>query len=539
VTAGIELREPGAVARRQPIGLPARVRIGTLYALHKHRVDLAVLTALLLVAGWVHARGMSNYPNWVDDPGTYLSQAWAVQYEHTLSPYTYFYDHAPAGWIQMALWSWLTNGFGRHTFTVDFGNECMLIAKLVSTALIYLLGRRLGFGRMWSAVAVLLYVFCPLVLVYTRWTYLDNLVTPWMLAAFLLAASPRKHLIATAAAALCFAIAALTKETALVATPAFCLALWQNSDARTRTKAFAIAGLTGSVMLLYPAFAIVKSELLPGPGHTSLIGTAQWQLAQRQASGSVLTPGSPGSALWSTWLQYDAFLVYAGIAAAVAALLIPPLRPLAVAMAGFSLVLVTGGYIPFMQIINLLPFAALLVAGVLSRIVPATARWVVPRLPHSARPAAVAAAASVAVVAVLGGTIGPRWARSDANMMESRTEPPLKQADRWVASSVPRNRVVVVHDALWTDLVAKDGFDPDNVVIVYKLDGDPAVHKRVKRIDYLVLPDYYYRTAAGQGQYPTAIHARDHAVPVARFGSDPSSAVTVYRVSAKWSPHNG
>ena len=175
----------------------------------------------------------------------------------------------------------------------------------------------------------------------------------------------------------------------------------------------------------------------------------------------------------------------------------------------------------------------------LSRIVPAAARWVVPRRPGSARPAAVAAAVSVAIVGALAGTIGPRWARSDANMMEAHTEPPLKQADRWVASSVPRDRTVVVHDALWTDLVAKDGFDPDNVVIVYKLDGDPAVHKRVKRIDYLVLPDYYYRTAAGQGQYPTAIHARDHAVPAARFGSDPASAVTVYRVSAKWSPHNG
>jgi hypothetical protein len=174
MTSAVDLRNPPRVRPRRPITLTARIRISTLHAVQKHRVDVGVLGALGLLTGWVHATGMSNYPNWVDDPGTYLSQAWAVQYEHGLSPYTYFYDHAPGGWVQIALWSWLPNGFGRHAFAFDFGNECMLIAKLVSTALIYLLGRRLGFGRPWSSVAVLLYALCPLVLVYTRWTYLDN-----------------------------------------------------------------------------------------------------------------------------------------------------------------------------------------------------------------------------------------------------------------------------------------------------------------------------------------------------------------------------
>jgi hypothetical protein len=538
MTTGVEVREPKRVRPRRPISLSARLRIGTLHALLKHRLDLGLLATLLVITTWVHATGMSDSPNWVDDPGTYLSQAWAVQYQHALSPYTYFYDHAPGGWIQIALWSWLTNGFGRHAYAFDFGNECMLIAKLLTTALIYLLGRRLGFGRLWSAVAVLLYALCPLVLVYTRWTYLDNIVTPWMLSAFFLAASPRKHLLATAGAAFCFAVAALTKETALVAAPGFCLALWQNSDARTRGKAFAVAGLAGSLMLLYPAFAVVKSELLPGPGHTSLVGTAMWQLAQREKSGSVLDPGTAGRDLWQTWLQYDAFLVYAGIAAAVVALLIRPLRALALALAGFALVLVTGGYIPFMQVINLLPFTALLVAGVLSRVIPLLVEWAVRRRAKHREvrgPALATTALSVAVVVLLAGAVGPDWSRSDAGMMSGQ-QPPLKQADEWLSSTIPRDRVVVVHDALWTDLVAKDGFNPNNVIIVYKLDGDPAVHKRVTRINYLILPDYYYRTSAGQGQYPTAIRARDHAVAVAHFGTDPSSAVTIYRVSSHWSP---
>jgi hypothetical protein len=320
------------------------------------------------------------------------------------------------------------------------------------------------------------------------------------------------------------------------------LALWQNSDTRTRAKAFAVAGLTTSLMVLYPAFAIVKNELLPGPGHTSLIGTAAWQLAQRQGSGSVLHSGTSTHGLWLTWIQYDQFLIYAGAAAAVGALLIRRLRPLALAMAGFALALFTGGYVPFMQVINLMPFAALLLAGVLARAIRSGAARIALRPPAFVRlPSAtlrpmLQVALSAAVVAALAVVTGPHWYRSDAAMAAPRAEPPLKQADRWVADNVPRDRVLVVHDALWTDLVAKDRFDRRNVVIVYKLDGDPAVHKQVTRIDYLVLPDYYYRTQAAQAQYPTAIRARDHAVAVAHFGSDPTSAVTIYRVSSRWSP---
>ena len=60
------------------------------------------LPPVVVVGAVVHAWGMFTFPRWVDDPGTYLSQAWSVQYEHNLSPYSYFYDHAPAGWIQIA-----------------------------------------------------------------------------------------------------------------------------------------------------------------------------------------------------------------------------------------------------------------------------------------------------------------------------------------------------------------------------------------------------------------------------------------------------
>ena len=98
----------------------------------RHAASACLLVPLLVLVGTVHAIGMWSFPRWVDDPGTYLSQAWSFQYQQALSPYSYIYDHAPAGWIQLGLWSMLTNGFNRHASAIGFGNECMLIAKVVS-----------------------------------------------------------------------------------------------------------------------------------------------------------------------------------------------------------------------------------------------------------------------------------------------------------------------------------------------------------------------------------------------------------------------
>lgn len=189
--------------------------------LRRHARSLTILLPAVTLVGVVRAVGMSTFPRYVDDPGTYLSQAWSLQYLGTLSPYSYFYDHAPGGWIQIAIWSMLTGGFNRYDSAIAFGNECMLLAALASTVLVFGLGRRLGFSRAGSVLAALLFGLSPLSVLYGRWTFLDNLVTPWLLAAFVLALSPRRSIAAGTGGALCFAVAALTKETTLVLLPAF------------------------------------------------------------------------------------------------------------------------------------------------------------------------------------------------------------------------------------------------------------------------------------------------------------------------------
>lgn len=110
----------------------------------------------------------------------------------------------------------------------------------------------------------------------------------------------------------------------------------------------------------------------------------------------------------------------------------------------------------------------------------------------------------------------------------------MRSAEPWVADNVPRNKVLVIQDSIWVDLIFKYGFSPQPI-ISNKLDADPAVHKRLNRIDYLVVPNWYYGSPQGHAAYPTLMEARKHAVPVAVFGAG-DDGVTVSRVSSYWRP---
>jgi hypothetical protein len=324
---------PELTSIREGLSLRRQVRIGAVEWWRSHAASVGLLVPLLILVGVVHATGMWTFPRRVDDPGTYLSQAWSFQYEHALSPYSYIYDHAPAGWIQMALWSMLTDGFNRHHSAIAFGNECMLLAKLASCALLFALARRLRFSRLGAAGVVLLFGLCPLELMYGRWTFLDNLVTPWLLLAFVLAASRRRSIAAATGGALSFAMAALTKETALVLLPALVWAMAQNLDRRNRPQVITVAGFSGLLLMaMYPLYAIYKGELLERPGRNSLLGTAKWQLVERESSGSLLDQGSPTAHMVGQWLGIDRWLLLAGLVAIPIALLARRLRPAVLAL---------------------------------------------------------------------------------------------------------------------------------------------------------------------------------------------------------------
>jgi hypothetical protein len=494
-----------------------------------HRVSLAVAAAVVLAVGMVHWIGYDRWPARLnDDEGTYVSQAWAVQSWHTLAHYTYWYDHPPFGWITLAGYTWLTRAFERLPTAVTAGREAMLWAKILSAALLYLLGRRLGFGRVAVAGAVLLFGLCPLGLLFQRMVFLDNLAVVWVLAALALAVSPRRSLAAAAGSAICFGLAVLTKETVLVLFPALALLLWQHTSPQTRRYGVPLfLTLLGGVLLFYPLYALLKNELFEGPGHVSLLWAVKWQLFERPPSGSVLDPASDSRGILRFWFDQDPWLLVGASLLVPVGLWLRRTRAVTLALAIQVAMLFRGGYLPYPYVIAVMPFAALVVAGVTDQLWRGAGTWA--GAGTGARRVAVGRAGQAAIALGLVAAlvlVGPAWGRALRRaMIEDDSQPP-KQALAWVLANVPARSQLLVDDNLWTDLV-RNGFNP-NPIWFHKLDLDPAIRGsspgRWRDIDYVMLGNLPPSVLRDLPLVTTAIR---HSEVVASFGD---GEITIRRV---------
>ena len=491
----------------------------------RHRVSLLLVTALLSAVGIVHGANLTHMPLPVDDEGTYVAQAWSVQVHHALTPYTYWYDHPPLGWIQLAGWTWVTHGFAGTTLAIDAGRRIMLVYALVDAALLYLIGRRLRLSRLWSSVAVLAFALSPLAVEYQRMVYLDNLAMPWLLGAFALALTPRRRLWTFGASGACFAIAVLSKETMLLFAPALVYQVWQRAHRSTRAFCVTATASLGALLIaLYPLLALLKGELVPGPGHVSLASAIAFQLGGRQGTGSPLDPSSQAHSLITGWLHLDPWLLAAGAFCLPVGLVVRRFRPVALAQGIALLDVLHGGYLPVPYVISLLPFGALLVAAAGSTL-QSLSGWPADHRPRAAATAGLTLGAAGALLVLLV----PSWAAGLRPLMTQDQVAPTARAEIWVEHHVPRSDRLLTDDTVWVDLV-DHGFDqPLGVVWFYKLgyvnNLDPSVRRTLgggwHAFQYVVVTPSVRAALAGSGRtaLPQVAQAVEHSVPVATCGS--------------------
>lgn len=503
----------------------------------RNLADLVVLLPLLAGAGVLHAWGMFGSPARIDDEGTYVSQAWAVLNLGELTHYTYWYDHPPVGWLQIAGYAWVTDAFERAPNAVAAGRELMLLLAVLSAALLWVLARRLDLPRWGAALAVVLFTVSPLAVEYHRYVFLDNIATPWLLASFVLALSPRRRLGAFAAAALCFGVAVLTKETTLLLLPVLAWLVWRRSTGGTRryavTVSAAVLVLTG---LFYIAFALIKGEVVPTAGRTSLLEGIAFQLGGREPSGSIFSEGTLGNTTVGLWLSLDPVLPVLALVATPLAFLVPRLRVFAVGMLILAAMLVRPGYLPVPFVIAMLPLAALLVAGV----AVAMTRFSVPRLTPlvrrlqargpGRRPVGLLLARPLAPVAVLGLAVAgaaaaTSWQAPLTSSLIAPLDEPLTEATDYITSVAQDGERVLTDDAIWVDLVTA-GLDREDVVWYYKPDTDPAVPTGVESYAWVVATDSMRNDL---GSAPTVTDALTQGVRVATFGEG-NQRVDVLRV---------
>jgi cellulose synthase/poly-beta-1,6-N-acetylglucosamine synthase-like glycosyltransferase len=538
----------GASPRDRPTR-PARNRLAAVRAglarLLRSHADIAVQVPLLVVVGFVQATNMLHWPAVLFDEGTYVGNAWAIGERGELSFYTYTYGHPPLSWLLITLWTWAGGLFGHITYSLDGARELMCAVSIVSCSLLYTLARRLEMSRVFAAGAVLLFALSPLALYFHRAVLLDNPATAWAIAAFVLALSPRRRLWSFAGSGACFAVSALSKETTLIMLPALVLAAIQHADPRTRRYCLA---LLGSVIALlgcaYPLYATLKGELIPGPGHVSLIGTDINMVATRQGTGNVFNRLSVAHGTVAFWLSLDPWLVGSAFVLSPIALARRNSRAIALAYLIQVAVIIRPGYLPSMYVIALLPFAALVVASSIealwrcatgghpTRQRPAgQARWRATgsRAADLLRPMAVAASiAAIATASVVAALyVVPRWAGGDREAMTVRMDGSERATENWLVAHVNHQQRIILRDDFWIYLIehgydsrpVKGGFNSPTLVSYWPLDYDPAVKKAFPQgwrdFDYIVVTQDMLDTLS---QTPSVAAAINHSRVVASFG---------------------
>jgi 4-amino-4-deoxy-L-arabinose transferase-like glycosyltransferase len=483
-----------------------------------HRTSLVYLAGPLIATAVLMGWNVYQYPfkSVNDDEGTYVAQAWAVEKWGELAHYTYWYDHPPLGWIQIAGWTWLTDAFDRVD-AVSAGRELMVIYKVISVALLFVLMRRLMFRPITAAVAAALFGLSPLAIQFSRMVFLDNITMPWALAAFVLALSPTKRLSAAVGSGLCFAVAVLSKETIVIWLPFLLWVLWRNSDVRTRS--FCI-GLYASVFVcvgaIYPLYALLKNELFPGPDHVDLWSALIWQAFGRESLGNVFTEGTTHTWVMS-WFSLDSWLLIGAMLVTLPILVKSyRLRPFAALTLVQIFLIVRGGYVPYAFVIAVIPLAAMLCAGAGEEIV----RFVLRRRKEVKRVAGPVLAASLAAVFAV---MVPTWVARIAPQLTAQANSASNQALEWMNQNATKDAWIITDDSNWVDLVEM-GFSSDRVIWFYKVDSDPevaALHKDLgwRRFDYLIQSDFVLTAIGDDGGEPTVTQALENSEEVISFTS--------------------
>jgi 4-amino-4-deoxy-L-arabinose transferase-like glycosyltransferase len=436
-------------------------------------IDRILLLASVATGAVTHAYNLFNYPLYITDEGIYIQQAWSVLREDRLSPYTYFYDHAPAGWLVIAGWvALLPEQFQTFGNALNTGRTLMLLCHVISTFLLFRITRRLSGNKAAAVLAAFFFSVSPLATFYQREVLLDNLMVTWLLLAIFFLTSGRDwrrgdlRIVAAIASGFAFGIAVLTKENALFFALPLVYLLVKRLHAQMNYR-FSVgfwsfsAVSTVSVYFLY---ATLKNELLPSglsfdlnnppADHVSLLYSIWWQL--HRGEGSILDTSSP---VWrfslGAWLPKDTVILAAGGAAAIINLTIGILSRgrkregiiLSTLALSYGVYLARGSEMLEFYVVPLLPFLAMNI-GLL-------AGWIISFLPGRSRALPVVAVVGVFVLNPLWGyvLVIDQFGHVVPHDLYKLTQTDAQEQQlQWIRQNVPPDAKLIIDDDMWADL---------------------------------------------------------------------------------------
>lgn len=495
---------------------------------------------LLTLSGLAHGINMFHFPYYENDEGVYLSQAWSIIHQQRLAPYTYWYDHAPGGWIFVAAWLLLTGGVYTFGFSINSGRVFMLILQICSTLFVYFISRKVTKSKTAGVVSALFFSLSPLGIYFHRRLLLDNLMTFWTLLSLSILFVDKLKLKHVMISAVCFGIAVLSKENAIFFIPGFlCTIAFFSHKYHRHFALLQWVTIIGCIVSSYFLYALLKGEFFaygsPLGGthpHVSLLETLRFQASR--PGGSIFDPEH--STFWhhlALWIRQDPFILYIGTAANIVILFLSIIfksrrQYLGLALCGlfFWYFLGRGGIVIEFYVIPLLPILGMCVGILVSEIVGLLKKW-----PGStvAMVGSVLISVSICVGYVYFSQLSRAFGQNSTGhfMYLSRQTDGQLQAIEWIRKNVSPSSLIVIDNYGYLEL--RDPQNPSGIVFpkaewYWKVDQDPqikhnVIHDSAETIDYIAKTPQMEGDLI-TGSSPTTAQALRHAKIQTSFISD-------------------
>lgn len=433
---------------------------------------------VLVISAVAHGVNMRGFPYWENDEGVYVAQAWAVRTQGQLSHYTYWYDHAPAGWLVIAGWQ-MISGLATFGSTIDSGRVLMWMVHIAASGMLLVAARRLSGKNLGGYLAVLVFSLSPLAIYFQRRVLLDNMMVWWVLVAWVMVLGNKWKLWTAIAGGAIFGWAVLTKEVAVYFLPGM---LYTLAKRRTENRPFVVVlwlTVAGLVVGSYFLLAGLKGELWPagwggsGRERVSLLGSLTEQLG-RGKEAAFWQPESLFYQSWQSWMHKDELMVIGGVAALVIAsglsLRVKHLREVVVMAWGFGVFLLRSKLVFDFYVVPLIPFTALAFGLGVEAILSRLGRW-----------------KGVATAGVIGVTVVALGSR-DIGQYSKQETGPQRQAVVYIKERLLHEAVIVADNSIWLDL--KGSFP--NIEWAWKVEKDKDVFEKKlqndwRNIDYVVV----------------------------------------------------
>jgi endo-1,4-beta-D-glucanase Y/4-amino-4-deoxy-L-arabinose transferase-like glycosyltransferase len=510
--------------------------------------DFLVFVLALIIVIMTHTYNMFQLPYYEDDEGIYQAQAWAVSNLNELAPYTYWYDHAPAGWIVLSLLTRLSGGFYMYNISglaaLDTGRIIIALIKFVMVVLTYFIIKELTKKPYLAAIGMIVMSVSPVALYYQRRILLDNIMILFIMLSLYILIRSKVKITGIVVSALLLGIAVLTKESAVFYVPGFVLlAVWVLNYGQKKLGFLLYSAFLVIVVALYPLLAILKTEFLPSNSKVSLIGTLQ----QQAARGTKLPFWDVRSDFiynLNIWFGKDPYFILASALTMFISIYVAYrarnkyLASIQVMIWGMMFFLMRGGIVLDFYIVPLIPLITISMMSCLGYYID-KGTFVKLKLNKEY----VIFATVVVILALTIFNLNSNYGRQIMSKKENIT---LANSLQYIKDNIPNNSNMLISFSHWLDLRNKDNGSKDvfpNAEYFYKADFDNNIkYKKFKNdwknIDYTVASHQIYKSSS-EGITPFVKTVLDNSFliadfqPIDDYNTLPDSKY--YTVNGNWS----